>query len=61
MKKILFTLFAFSLTGCGIGSGVYNTATSPVSSIRYGAGNIIGGAFLAARPEQGTYTYPMTE
>lgn len=61
MKYITLFSVLTVLSGCGVTNGVYNTATSPITSVRYGAGNIIGGAILAGRPEQGTYTYPMTE
>lgn len=61
MKKIIIMVtIGITLSGCGAINGAYNVATNPISSASRGAGNVIGAGFLAARPEQGTYTYPMT-
>lgn len=62
MKKYLYIcLILVNTSGCGIASGIYNTASTPVQSTSRGLGNIIGAGFIAAKPEQGNYTYPMTQ
>lgn len=55
--KLLIISALINISGCG----VTNYGMSPVRSVSNGIGNTIGAGFLAARPEQGNYTYPMTK